>query len=597
VARGPRTPRPRAGANADDLLRQIVDRLADGVVIVGADGVVRFANPAAQRLFGRGADELVGAPFGFPATAGETTEIDVVRPGGVVVAAELRAVHTEWEGELAFLVSLRDVTDRREAETRRLEVEREQARRRAAEAEARRAHFLSRVSAALSGSLDYHRTLEMLARLAVPELADWCVIDVVEEDGMLRRVAGAHADEAKEPLLAELGERFPPSPEGPFPGTTALRDGRTVVERDATGAVLAAHARSAEHAALLRALGVRSFVAVPLLAAGQTLGAITFVCAERGYGEHDVALAEDFAQRAAASIGNARLYAAAQAGNRAKSEFLAVMSHELRTPLNAVMGYSDLLSAGVDGPVNDRQRRHLERIKGSARHLAQIIDEILAFSSLGSGDEALHLERVDLRELVRDASAVAEAAARERELEFHLRLPDEPAWVVTDAERVRQVLRNLLSNAVKFTDDGAVVVEALRDHTHHLVRVRDTGIGIAPEHRERVFEPFWQVEQSNRREVGGTGLGLAVALGLAKRLGATLSLESEPGRGSTFTLGLPAADTPEGAAAAANVSEDGGAASPAETPVETSVKTSHDGAADASAPQPRTAPAGSTAGG
>ena len=537
----PAGPRPAARAG-DERLKTIIDRLADGVVIVSRSGTVRFANPAAQRLFGRDADELLGSELGLPTLAGETTEIDVVRRGGGTAAAELRAAQVEWEGEPALLVSLRDVTDRREAEERRRQAEADQAARRSAEAEAKRARFLSNVSSVLSASLDYHATLAMLAQLAVPELADWCVIDVLEEDGRVARVAAAHADADKLPLLSVLRDEFPPRRDAPAAGTQALRTGKPVYVPKVTDAWLEGVSAGPEHVALARALGICSLMAVPLTARAETLGAITLVCAERHYSRNDLATAEDFAQRAALSISNARLYAAAQEASRAKSEFLAVMSHELRTPLNAVMGYADLLHAGIAGPVEERQRAYLDRIKDGARHLEGIIDEILAFSRMEAGYETLRTRRVDLRDVARQAADLLRPVARQKELEFRLVLPDAPAVVETDPEKVLQILRNLGTNAVKFTDTGEVRIEVAAEGDRRLVRVADTGIGISRANQERIFEPFWQVEQSNRREVGGTGLGLSVARRMAELLGGTLTLDSAPGRGSTFTLSLPAAN-------------------------------------------------------
>ncbi|HEU4562665.1 MAG TPA: ATP-binding protein [Longimicrobium sp.] len=557
---GPR--RGEAAPRSEERLKTIIDRLADGIVLVGHDGLVRFANPAAVELFGRSAEELHGQEFGFPAVAGETTEIDVVRRGGEVAAAELRVVETDWEGEPAYLVSLRDVTDRRLAEERRRQAVADQAARRHAEAEARRARFLSNVSAVLSASLDYHATLATLAQLAVPELADWCVIDVREEDGRMARIAAAHADPDRGPLLALLREEFPLRRDDPAPAAVAMRTGKPVFMPRVSDEWMVGATTGPEHAALLRALGVRSVMAVPLMARADSLGAITLVCADRQYTRNDLATAEDFAQRAALSISNARLFAAAQEASRAKSEFLAVMSHELRTPLNAVLGYADLLQAGIGGEITGRQRQHLDRIKECARHLEGIIDEILAFSRMEAGTETVRPRRVDLRDVVRQAATLLRPLARQKELDFEVKLPDQPAIVETDPEKVQQILRNLVSNAVKFTDDGEVRIEGMRDHTHHLLRVVDTGIGIAPEHHGHVFDPFWQVEQHSRREVGGTGLGLSVARRLAELLGGRLTLESAPGRGSAFTLALPAADTEEGEAAHGNGGTVAAAASP-----------------------------------
>lgn len=230
---------------------------------------------------------------------------------------------------------------------------------------------------------------------------------------------------------------------------------------------------------------------------------------------------------------------AAEAGSRAKSEFLAVMSHELRTPLTAVMGYGDLLLAGIPEPLPPASTDYVRRIDVSARHLLGIIEEILSYASMESSAATLGAEPADLTAVAREAVVLVGPQARERGLELRLDLPDTPVWALTDAGKVRQVLVALLGNAVRFTSAGHVRLELRAGEQAAELRVTDTGAGIAPEHHESIFEPFWQVEQSQTREVGGTGLGLAIARRLAGMLGGELSVQSALGRGSTFTFTLP----------------------------------------------------------
>ena len=226
--------------------------------------------------------------------------------------------------------------------------------------------------------------------------------------------------------------------------------------------------------------------------------------------------------------------------NQAKSDFLAVMSHELRTPLTAIMGYAELILNGVLGEVNEKQAWHLERLLVSARHLLQLIDEILVFTRAEAGREQVRSERVDLAKVVNEVGQRIEPIAREKGLEFSVHAPEQPTLVELDRGKVRQVLMSLLSNAVKFTSRGGVELKAELEDGQAVFRVRDTGPGIQPEHMEEIFDPFWQAEQATTRTQGGTGLGLSLARRLARLLGGDISVESTPGVGSTFTVRVPA---------------------------------------------------------
>jgi signal transduction histidine kinase len=234
----------------------------------------------------------------------------------------------------------------------------------------------------------------------------------------------------------------------------------------------------------------------------------------------------------------------AEEANQAKANFLATMSHELRTPLNAIIGFADLLDAGVAGPLTNGQRAQLERIDAGARHLLRIIEEILTFSRIEAGREEIHVEHVDLAEVVRETARLIEPLVRSKGLRFSVRAPDQSIEADTDAGKVRQILLNLMSNAAKFTESGEVKVGLSAREGGATIVIDDTGIGIPPDQIARIFEPFRQVAQGHAHRAEGTGLGLSVSRHLARLLGGDVSAESTPGEGSTFTFTLPLSPPP-----------------------------------------------------
>ena len=365
---------PRTGQASS--LRAIIERLPDGIVIVDSSGKIRFANPAAERLFDRTADELVGTDFGFPVLVGETTEIDIVqRHGGGVVYAELRVVETEWDDDQVQLVSLRDITDRKQAQER-------------------------------AQQLAYERE----ARLE------------------------------------------------------------------------------------------------------------------------------------------------AEAASKAKSEFLAIMSHELRTPLNAVLGYSELMEMGIAGPVTDKMRDQIGRIRVSATHLLSLVNDILDLAKVEAGRLQVSSGPASAAGTVAAASALIQPQAAARSLELELLPAPEPSPIyLGDDERARQILVNLLSNAVKFTPPGGTITVQIQqsqkpdrntklqpNRSYVSFRVSDTGSGIPADKLLSIFDPFVQAETGHARSREGSGLGLTISRRLARLMGGDLTVNSEVGTGSTFTLWLPA---------------------------------------------------------
>ena len=293
----------------------------------------------------------------------------------------------------------------------------------------------------------------------------------------------------------------------------------------------------------------RAWAAIPLLRQGTPNGAIlwayrdarTFTRAESGLMYSIASLAEQALERAMLFEAEREARAAAELANGTKTRFLAMMSHELRTPLNAIVGYADLMAHGVLESLTPQQQGYIERIRGSATFLAQIIHEILAFSQLEAGREEVFLEEIDARDVVRAAAEMVRPMTLAGGLELDVALPEQAVPITSDRRKLTQIVLNLMSNAVKFTERGSVAVSLETQGEHVLVRVRDTGVGIPHEAISRVFDPFTQVDSSPTRRQGGTGLGLTVAAQLARLLGGRIEATSEPGRGSTFTVTLPLA--------------------------------------------------------
>ncbi len=260
--------------------------------------------------------------------------------------------------------------------------------------------------------------------------------------------------------------------------------------------------------------------------------------------------------------------------NRMKSEFLANVSHELRTPLNAIVGFVDLLREGVYGDLAPRQVKPVERIEASANHLRHLVDQVLDLAKMAAGRLEIHTETIDLRPFVLDVASEIESLVSEKGLSLSLVMGAALPRIRTDPTHLRQILMNLLGNAVKYTNEGGIVirtrlVDSLPDsgqlgtsqttavserpnhtETHWIgIQVIDTGIGIAPADQTRIFEEFEQVDAGPRGNSAerGTGLGLPISRRLAALIGGIVELESELGKGSTFTLWLPV-DAQESAA-------------------------------------------------
>ena len=339
-----------------------------------------------------------------------------------------------------------------------------------------RAAFLAEVGAVLADSLEYATTLKAVANLAVPAIADWCAVDIVTEERKLERLAVSHVDPAKIDLARTIRSRYE-DPSSPYSAAYVVRTGAPAMVKEVSDDMIETAARGdEERLALVRSLGLRSYIIVPLTARGRTLGALTLATAESGrfYTDDDFRFAQDVAFRAALAVDNARAYNDAQAANRLKDEFLATLSHELRTPLNAILGYSRMLQSGM--LTADKHAHALQTVERNATSLTQIVEDILDVSRIISGKIRLNVQPVDLPAVMSAAVETVMPAAEAKQIRVQTILDPRAAPISGDPNRLQQIVWNLVSNAVKFTPKhGVVQVRLERVNSHVEIVVSDTG--------------------------------------------------------------------------------------------------------------------------
>jgi PAS domain S-box-containing protein len=531
----------RRAAEARLRLAAIVDSADDAIIGKNLDGIVTSWNPAAERLYGFTADEIVGQPLARLVPQDQPDELPAlleklkrgervehfetvrVRKDGTRVAVSLTiSPIRDAEGQVVGASKIaRDITaaKRREAALQ----------------------FLAGAGAVLAELTDVPDTLQKVAALAVPHFADWCAVDLLGPDGALDHVAVAHADPEKVELARDLRRRYPPNPANPGGAWNVIRTGKSELISEITDAALAAGARDADHLRALRELGLRSYMGVPLAVRGKVLGTLSFVAAESGrrYDADDLRLAEDLARRAATAIENARLYADLRAADARKDEFLALLGHELRNPLAPIKNAVRLLELKGDDPVVAGRARVM--IDRQATQLTHLVDELLDASRVARGKVRLWVEPLDLAALVRTAVEDHRHEAESAGLAVELAAPPGPVPVRGDAARLTQVVTNLWGNATKFTPKGGRIAVRLDvEGGDAALSVSDTGVGIAPADLPTLFQAFRQVDADPARSKGGLGLGLAVVKGLVELHGGRVEAASAgAGRGATFTIRLP----------------------------------------------------------
>jgi PAS domain S-box-containing protein len=535
---------------SEERFRLLVDGVRDhALILLEKDGRIATWNPGAERIRGWVGDEIVGRHFscfycpsdqaGRPAAdlavaaaqgRFETECWQVRRDGGRFFAsASISVLRDDRQRLVGFAHVTRDISARERADRER--------------------KLLAEAGAALAESLDYEATLNRVAQLAVPTFADWCLVDLVAEDGS-DRVAVAHGDPDQAGWVKSVTEQYAFDSGGHRSATSVIRTGRAVLVSEVSDELLKSVARNPEQLGLLRGIAVRSYICVPLLARGRPLGAITFIAAEpsRRYDDSDLAFAEELGRRCAVAVDNARLYEQAQEAIRDRNHFFSIASHELRTPLAALQLYLQSLIRVV---ANDsRDPNLLARLVSKAgtavrqvSRMTKLVDNVLDATQIERGVLQLEPEDFDAVELIREVIERFAATALEASCELTAQTP-EAVPVHWDRLRIEQVVTNLISNALKFSPGRPIEVALTATESRAQIRITDHGGGIDPAEVSRIFRPFARVTTA-QASPPGLGLGLYISRRIVEGHGGSIVAESHPTEGTTFTVDLPRVAVPQ----------------------------------------------------
>src|SRR5918999_1334436 len=518
-------------------------------VLMHDNGLILDANPSIARIFGYDLSEVIGRNVldfvpdpeqrqlvreRMHSDSDGPYEISARHRDGSRIAVEIIGRSASYQGRNVRVASVRDITERKRLEEQTHQLMREQVARAEAEAAQERAAFLAEASKVLGTSFDYHTTLEQLARLAVPRIADYCVVDVVEGEAGFERLGVAHVDRAKELLLRQETRFAAGAVSRDHPVVRVIMEAKPWLVRDVDPDVLRASALNETHLRILEDVAPRSLMTVPLVASGKVLGALTLVVSDSGrrYGEEDLALAEELARRAALAVDNARLFHEAQQATRARDEMLAVVAHDLRNPLNTVSMSCSLLLESASGGERPMEQKQLTIMRRATERMNRLIQDLLDVKRIEQGRLAVEPRPERMSAILRDAVDMLRPLADAQALALESEIPDDLPRVLADPSRIQQELSNLVGNAIKFTPrGGSITLRARPEVSEICLTVMDTGAGIPADQLPHIFGRFWQGKRTDKR---GIGLGLAIARGIVEAHRGRIWVESQVGQGSRF---------------------------------------------------------------
>jgi PAS domain S-box-containing protein len=542
--------------DSEERFRGLAEASVEGILIHD-NGIVLDANPSLSKMFGYDFSEVIGinaiellaAPESRAKLVEEMKkrssgpyEVVGLRKDGSRIAVEITARSIAYTGSTVRVAAIRDITERKQLEKQERELIREQEARAVAEHAEKRAAFLAEASRVLSTSFDYHTTIAQLARLAVPELADYCAVDVIEGESGFTRLGFAHSDPQREEEYRAKLTVFRPEDVSPrHPVMKALTKGESDLITEVTDEGMHAAVINEEQFQILRSLNPKSAVTVPMIASGKIVGALTLVSSrdDRRYTMDDVKMAEELGRRAALAVENARLYGEAQLATRARDDMLAIVAHDLRNPLNTIFMSSQLLLETVSESDHPREHRQLAIVQRAADRMNRLIQDLLEIKRIEGGQLMLEKRETQASSVVTEALELLRPIAAASSLRLESEVASDFPPITVDPPRIQQVLSNLVGNAIKFTPAGGQIVLRAKpvDREARFV-VSDTGPGIAPDALPHIFGRFWQAKRADRR---GIGLGLTIAKGIVEAHGGRIWVESQLGAGSSFYFTVPLA--------------------------------------------------------
>lgn len=399
--------------------------------------------------------------------------------------------------------------------------------------------YLAEASKILSSSLDYYETLNTTAKLAVPEIADWCAIDILDESGGVRQVAVAHVNPKKVRWAKELRKKQPINLNDETGVARILKSGKSEIYPVITEEMLKAIIQKKDQLKLALKLGFKSAMIVPIFSKEKPIGAISFITTEtrRYYNQADLLMAEELATRASVAIENAKLYKGSQEAITMRDDFISVASHELKTPVTSVKMFTQVLKKHSEQIGDKKAVSHLSKMDQQINKLTELIYDLLNVSKIQAGRMTFKEELFNFDNAVKEVVDILQQSEENHKLIIKGKTGKK---VRGDQERIGQVINNLISNAIKYSPKADKVYIYLKSNSKNVtVAVKDFGIGMSEEHLERIFERFYRVYDTNDKTFPGLGIGLYISSEIVKRHGGKLWVESGVGKGSTFYFSIP----------------------------------------------------------